>query len=912
MLVGPVAPWLRAAEQAIDLDGNSANGAESTIVTRVLQAYPVKIENVIFNNASGQSFYFVWDGAGPGGFRSLVTAGPGVGTKWEWTTISQVYSILSPAAFEPSPRGLPVFGAKPVGVRGGSDGRGTFVVPGKSIFPTQVTVSSASLTSSLVTFFSPEQTVATCGGSYAPGRWEQTITNTSGGTVELRVEQPNCCPEPSMTLCEDGCQFYLTDVNNCGGCGIECALDEFCSEGACEPICPSGQTLCGETCLDLQTDASNCGACGSACDPFYRCTDGTCEPDCPPGDSLCGDTCVDLQTDASNCGACGTECGAVYLCSSGTCEPNCPPGETVCGQACFDLLTDEAHCGACGAACDPLYRCTAGACEPDCPPGQILCGSVCLDPLTDQNHCGGCGIVCDADEFCGAGTCQPICPGQTLCGDTCADLQSDPLNCGSCGNACGSNQICTSGGCMTCRPPRGTACNNQCVNTHTDPFNCGGCGNVCDFSNCPSIGQGTCSQGSSCICAPAPLTTGSLLPFEPVPRSAKPAPTSTGNRARAERRGIPEASLERPLVRERARGRDASVVARATRAAAATTVLEAPVCDVTPVQQVIPPGGSYTQCRSGGVVGKEVFTIATVQQEGQPIAQGPCSLIVPAPEVEIPSFLPSPVAVFVEDASGDGLCQPGETCELLVRVQNLGGSALFFPVGTLTSQPDGFNPLPVTFTGDTSAYPDFPAFLGGGDCDTPPELDPRTNVTAFSLILPPEQEPDVGRVFQLRLMGDQGTPIVADMRFVLGVGKLCNPATDINGETYDGLSGFLTPVDAPLVPEGNPVRYSPSPFNQNKTIPLKIQLQCGGQIIGSEGIDPNPEIVSLVHETLGPQPLVNINGDNGANPNDPLFGCGSSRCEYQLRTRDLPIGVYVISVRMPDSRVFQAGFTIRP
>jgi hypothetical protein len=83
-------------------------------------------------------------------------------------------------------------------------------------------------------------------------------------------------------------------------------------------------------------------------------------------------------------------------------------------------------------------------------------------------------------------------------------------------------------------------------------------------------------------------------------------------------------------------------------------------------------------------------------------------------------------------------------------------------------------------------------------------------------------------------------------------------------------------------------------------------------ILGSSGIDPSPEIVALVHDTLGPQSLEGINGDNNANPDDPSFSCGSSSCDYQFRTEHLEVGDYVISIQMPDTRVFQAGFTLRP
>jgi hypothetical protein len=371
--------------------------------------------------------------------------------------------------------------------------------------------------------------------------------------------------------------------------------------------------------------------------------------------------------------------------------------------------------------------------------------------------------------------------------------------------------------------------------------------------------------------------------------------------------GAPEARIAEPR-----RPIGSRSVARRPLLGSTASAIEAPVCDIAPVQQVIPPGGTFTQCQVGAIVGKEIFTIATIAQDGKPVAQGPCSLIVPAPEVAIPAFLPSATGVFVDDESGDGLCQPGEACNLRVAVQNVGTGATLNPIGTLASPPDEFNPLPLILTQNVSSFPDFPAYGPGGDCDTPPALDPKTNAVAYSVILPLEQEPDIGRVFTLDLVGDHDGPVAATMPFVLGIGRKCDPATDIDGETYDGLAGLLAPVAARLVPQGHPVNYSTGEFNQTKTLPLKLRLSCGTAVLGPTGIDPRPEIVAIVHATLGPQPLTSINAANGANPNDPAFECNSDLCEFQMRTRDLPVGVYVISVRMPDSRVFEAGFTLRP
>jgi hypothetical protein len=95
---------------------------------------------------------------------------------------------------------------------------------------------------------------------------------------------------------------------------------------------------------------------------------------------------------------------------------------------------------------------------------------------------------------------------------------------------------------------------------------------------------------------------------------------------------------------------------------------------------------------------------------------------------------------------------------------------------------------------------------------------------------------------------------------------------------------------------------------------LKLALGCGGVALSGGLINPRPQIVSLEHTTLGPQSLLGINGDNNANPDNPLFSCASTgtTCDFQFRTEQLPSGTYIIGVQMPDTRVFKAGFTIGP
>lgn len=727
---------VRGAEQTVDLDGNPINGAESKVVTKVLQTYPVKIENTVLNNVGGAAYTFSWPGAGPGGFASFVTAGPGVGTIWTWTTVQQVYTIQSPVTFTPM-LGIPVFGTPPQGVQTFGGDNGVFPAPGKSLSPTQVTLSSASLTSSLITFFSPEVTVASCGASCVPGQCDLFFENQSGATTTIMATQQACCPEPRQIICDADCKSYLTDTENCGDCGIACGPGEFCSGGQC--FCPAGQTQCGAGCVNLD---------------------------------------------------------------------------------------------------------------------------------------------------------------------------NDPSHCGSCGNVCGFGEICAEAECFPCALINQTACNNACVDFEVDPNNCGSCGAVCDFSGC-TTGTGSCGEGE-CVCDPS-LSS---------PTSQTTASSATGTTAKAaigqsrkEPGGaLPGQALARskagvlPTPPGRSRTGPGPVGQEPVLAAAlAASVMEAPVCDLQAIEQVIPSGGTFTQTQTGGRVNKEIQTTISLAANGQTVAQGPCALIVPDTNVDTTVVLPSTLLVATVDSSGDGLCQPTEAqCDYLITVANLGDTPCLNPLATLSSAPDQFNPNQIIFLNSTSPYPTLPVYPGNGI-----PLAKKTNSVAFSLTTQSDQAPDVGRVFQLSFdCTNQPGPVL--MPLVLGIGSVCNPLTDIDGETYDRLNGFQSPVSTRLVPKGSPVNFSSAKFRLGSTIPLKFTLGCGILNLTGAQINPKPQIVAIDHETLGPQSLVGINGDNSANPNDPRFTCGTSRCEYQFRTNPLPIGNLVISVRMPDSRIFQAGFKISP
>ncbi len=134
-----------------------------------------------------------------------------------------------------------------------------------------------------------------------------------------------------------------------------------------EAVCPQGQLPCGGTCTAVLTDVQNCGACGVTCATGETCGGGHCL--CADGRADCGGTCADLASDPGHCGACGTACAAGLYCTTSaaatSCASSCAAGQTACGYACVDLNSDPFHCGACGRACGSLERCVNQECMAD-------------------------------------------------------------------------------------------------------------------------------------------------------------------------------------------------------------------------------------------------------------------------------------------------------------------------------------------------------------------------------------------------------------------------------------------------------------------------------------------------------------------------------------------------------------------
>ena len=86
----------------------------------------------------------------------------------------------------------------------------------------------------------------------------------------------------------------MTNTENCGGCGHECAFDEICCH-ECRP--PDA----------LLFDFYNCGSCGVVCSDILEGGYVTC----------CDGECVDISEDIHHCGECGNACEAGQACGPG-------------------------------------------------------------------------------------------------------------------------------------------------------------------------------------------------------------------------------------------------------------------------------------------------------------------------------------------------------------------------------------------------------------------------------------------------------------------------------------------------------------------------------------------------------------------------------------------------------------------
>ena len=337
------------------------------------------------------------------------------------------------------------------------------------------------------------------------------------GGAALGQDEICCGGSPMNTTthdCCDGTPILLSDINNCGGCDIQCdaGRDFQCQD-------PGS----GFTCICGSTRQASVGATIECCD--ITGTDETYDPD----DAACCAGGPELFTDENNCGGCGTTCDV----GSGiTCTGTGPSADCLCGgvaytgddDACcngspYDSDTQDccggttiverssdASCGGCGTTCNT----TDGfGCALNGPSYECMCGSS-TDPLDGSDCCTTEGTLFNpATEVC-CGTTE-VCDTAECCGSVCVTLESDP-HCGACDVDCSSvTATCDTDPSNRCEcdgnlidPATERCCGTTIVTgLQTDEF-CGSCTNDCDARGA------TCDGAGGCLCGGELLAAGEL------------------------------------------------------------------------------------------------------------------------------------------------------------------------------------------------------------------------------------------------------------------------------------------------------------------------------------------------------------------------------------------------------------------
>ncbi len=132
----------------------------------------------------------------------------------------------------------------------------------------------------------------------------------------------------------DGCEANVSsDPNNCGRCFDACPANApVCTDGVCFPVvnsCPQpSQLQCNGVCTEVLSNVKDCGGCGLACMPYANstatCAMGLCSYPCTPPWTSCvgeanGPCMINTDNDPGNCGGCGHVCAPGQMCIFGVC-----------------------------------------------------------------------------------------------------------------------------------------------------------------------------------------------------------------------------------------------------------------------------------------------------------------------------------------------------------------------------------------------------------------------------------------------------------------------------------------------------------------------------------------------------------------------------------------------------------------
>jgi hypothetical protein len=99
-------------------------------------------------------------------------------------------------------------------------------------------------------------------------------------------------------------------------------------------------------------------------------------------------------------------------------------------------------------------------------------------------------------------------------------------------------------------------------------------------------------------------------------------------------------------------------------------------------------------------------------------------------------------------------------------------------------------------------------------------------------------------------------------------------------------------------------------FKQGNTLPLKLRLYCGTTELTDTAV-PAPQIFQLWRS--GEEvPLTLLDLDSGASNDDGyIFRYSDGTWIYNLSTRNLTTGSYIVTILMPDGNRYHASFVLR-
>ena len=298
---------------------------------------------------------------------------------------------------------------------------------------------------------------------------EETIgLNYQGKTCKFdeKCQDGECIKTPCTTgkMCNDICTDINTSRENCGECGHQCEIGEFCENGKCQnstAVCKDNECSyqntcvivpehCGPNCQDC-TSIENTVSGGTNCRQsgecyVTHCADGyhiaqderSCvintKEECGLPTSSSVENCLKLPFDIVDCvaGKCDSKCGDTSHEYNNTCEPD-----------------DDTNCGDHNHNCNVSHgkgKCINKECQLEsCETGYHKYNGEC-EPNTDE-HCGEHDINCSSVIKNGTGSCKEAKCTATKCDNdyhlfsgTCE--KDDNSHCGDHDKACPSGAIC--------------------------------------------------------------------------------------------------------------------------------------------------------------------------------------------------------------------------------------------------------------------------------------------------------------------------------------------------------------------------------------------------------------------------------------------------------------------------------------